>query len=110
MIDAHEFDNDDARKTLVFNSLKLGKVEKSRETDRVAGQRPCARQGSRTIAGQRPCHRGIAVQIMSWLVSLARVRHSRFLQSTLTPPFFSTSLQQDLLNIASSKTLLPAFP
>ena len=53
MIDAHEFDNDDARKTLVFNSLKLGKVEKSRETDRVAGQRPCARHWPEAVRPSR---------------------------------------------------------
>ena len=53
MIDAHEFDNDDARKTLVFNGLKLGKVEKSRETDRVAGQRPCARHWPEAVRPSR---------------------------------------------------------
>ena len=40
MIDAHEFDNDDARKTLVFNSLKLGKVPRSRSGSWPEAVRP----------------------------------------------------------------------
>ena len=74
MIEAHEFDNDNARKTCVFNSSTFGKLPRSR-----SGSWPEAVRPSRTIAGQRPGDRGIAVQIMSWLDSLARVRHPRVL-------------------------------
>ena len=72
MIDAHEFDNDDARKTLVFNGLKLGKVEKSRETDRVAGQRPCD-WVSNPVSLAPTLLPGPAVPWMSWQDFLAWV-------------------------------------
>ena len=40
MIDAHEFDNDDARKTLVFNGLKLGNVPRNRSGSWPEAVRP----------------------------------------------------------------------